>query len=119
MGAACNGYSTSASSGKCNDFLQFFRCLRLDVELGMRMESFCPSVMLVCSNSSKGNVGLQSREFSFKVHASGRAVSVQWVRRRELKSDNTAAKMKLERSRIGPTPCSCSIGIKGVMKSEL
>lgn len=85
------------------------------------MESPCPSVMLVGTGGSKGNVRLQSREFSFKVHASGRNAS-RFSGQGEggsAKSDNTGAGTKLERSRIGSIPWSCSFGSKGVMKSEV
>ena len=36
------------------------------------MESFCPSMMLVCAVGSKGNGGIQSREFPLKLHDLGR-----------------------------------------------
>ena len=32
------------------------------------MESSCPSMMLVCAGGSKGNGGIQCREFPLKVH---------------------------------------------------
>ena len=35
------------------------------------MESSCPSMMVVCAGGSKGNGGIQSREFPLKIHDSG------------------------------------------------
>ena len=44
------------------------------------MESSCPIMMLVCAGGSKGNGGIQCREFPLQVHGSWRlALKVQWA----------------------------------------
>ena len=58
------------ASGKGDEFSQFFWCLRLNMELGMSMESSRPSMMLWCAGGSKGNGEFQPEQFLLEVYGS-------------------------------------------------